>query len=353
MPEAGRVEDNSATMRLRAISGGVGIMRNRTGWRTRVVLILAALLVVAAAIRGDYPAVWTAWWDGEPTEDLRMFSMEIVWWGRIGKGLQFLAGMVALLDFVDTDKLREQGAEARRTLERILRETGKAERETASVVPLMAMKSRTAKTFLRTESTLLAPFGGNQHSIDKITIAEPVVRVPAGVPLSLDAWIDLRRRFVDERDAHHRHKNHADVCDQQLTFLHRLVHERVLESLSAEDRELLQRAERKAQGIRNTPSRTLLALLIAVLIATRVFEIGDVTGRIVVALTVIVVAVVILELALPDFMFSVWLKMRYLPAQAIASSAARTLDHVNAHHQLRRWAFMLFVVGFCLDLLAS
>src|SRR5262245_10686845 len=49
------------------------------------------------------------WWNGQSTLHLHLWFMRILWWGRLGKALEFTAGLVVVLDLIGPDRLRAFG----------------------------------------------------------------------------------------------------------------------------------------------------------------------------------------------------------------------------------------------------
>jgi hypothetical protein len=57
----------------------------------------------------DLLQAWGVWLDGQPTSALTLGGWPMPRWGRAGKLLQFLGGLIVLLDLADADKLRDRG----------------------------------------------------------------------------------------------------------------------------------------------------------------------------------------------------------------------------------------------------
>jgi hypothetical protein len=57
----------------------------------------------------DLLRAWGVWLDGLPTSGLTLAGWPMPYWGRSGKLLQFLGGLIVLLDLADAEKLRERG----------------------------------------------------------------------------------------------------------------------------------------------------------------------------------------------------------------------------------------------------
>jgi hypothetical protein len=52
---------------------------------------------------------WGNWGSGESLANLHLWGLRIVWWGRIGKLLEFAAGLVLLIDIVGPKRLKAFG----------------------------------------------------------------------------------------------------------------------------------------------------------------------------------------------------------------------------------------------------
>jgi len=57
----------------------------------------------------DYFELWRTWGDGQPTADLTLWGLKVLWWGRIGKMAQFIGAMTIILDLLDPERLRSWG----------------------------------------------------------------------------------------------------------------------------------------------------------------------------------------------------------------------------------------------------
>lgn len=52
---------------------------------------------------------WHTWSAGQPTGDLLLWKLPILWWGRIGKLAQFAGALTVILDLVGPERLRAWG----------------------------------------------------------------------------------------------------------------------------------------------------------------------------------------------------------------------------------------------------
>lgn len=53
--------------------------------------------------------LWVRWWSGEKVDGAHLWGLPVLAWARIGKGLQFAAGLTVVLDLVGPDRLRAFG----------------------------------------------------------------------------------------------------------------------------------------------------------------------------------------------------------------------------------------------------
>lgn len=94
-----RVKTQTAADGIRAIAPG----RNPDGLAVRAVMPMIALVALASAALLAYQVLVKGWWPGDHP-DRAMGGFAVATWGRIGKILQYLGGLVAVLDIVG-DKL--------------------------------------------------------------------------------------------------------------------------------------------------------------------------------------------------------------------------------------------------------
>ncbi|NJP35847.1 hypothetical protein [Micromonospora thermarum] len=81
--------------------------------RGALVGAVTAGVVVGVAVSTDYADAWAAWFAGSAT-GRTLWSLPVPWWGRVGKVLQFVAGLAVILDLIGPSRLLAVGAYARR-----------------------------------------------------------------------------------------------------------------------------------------------------------------------------------------------------------------------------------------------
>jgi hypothetical protein len=57
----------------------------------------------------DLLEAWRLWGSGQPTADLVLWGLPILWWGRIGKLAQFAGALTVVLDLIGPARLRAWG----------------------------------------------------------------------------------------------------------------------------------------------------------------------------------------------------------------------------------------------------
>jgi hypothetical protein len=63
---------------------------------------------------------WREWLAGHDITHLRVFGIEIRWWGRIGKALEFLGGLTVVIDLLGRERMEMFHATLRRRRTRLL-----------------------------------------------------------------------------------------------------------------------------------------------------------------------------------------------------------------------------------------
>ncbi|WP_326641030.1 hypothetical protein OIE67_16065 [Nonomuraea fuscirosea] len=80
-------------------------------WLALAVLVTATL--IALGIANGLGAIVSDWLQGKSPEKLLLGSTSMFWWGRYGKVMQFVAGLLVVLDLLGPDRLRKGGKRAR------------------------------------------------------------------------------------------------------------------------------------------------------------------------------------------------------------------------------------------------
>jgi hypothetical protein len=80
-------------------------------WVSRAALPCATAIVITALVSGLWQA-WMEWWTGRPQSQRQLWGWQIAYWGRVGLCLQFIAGLTVLLDLIGPERLRQWGESA-------------------------------------------------------------------------------------------------------------------------------------------------------------------------------------------------------------------------------------------------
>ena len=79
----------------------------------------------------SYWEAWSLWWSGHKVDGFQMWGLPLLWWGRIGKLLQFAGGLVVVLDLIGSMRLRC----LRESIDTARRQVSKAARSKSSDEP--------------------------------------------------------------------------------------------------------------------------------------------------------------------------------------------------------------------------
>lgn len=53
----------------------------------------------------SYWEAWSLWGSGRSLDGMRMWGLPMLWWGRIGKLMQFAGGLIAVLDIIGSERI--------------------------------------------------------------------------------------------------------------------------------------------------------------------------------------------------------------------------------------------------------
>ncbi|WP_433310745.1 hypothetical protein ACQP0U_23355 [Micromonospora sp. CA-269861] len=281
-----------------------------------------------------------AWFAGRPTENLELFGLAMVFWGRMGKSMLYLAGLTVVLDLPDPKKLRQWGAAA---VEHAGRPLGRMRRK-RRVRRLLKLQATIRDDLVRT-TTAASP----GLVVTRVRLVGNLPdAVPVGLTMALASYRDFHSQVMAAiLDAHTCGSRHeADVCPQQQDYAVRRTNALIASQLPADERDLIQDLERSDNG--------LLLVLGAFGAVGGIFVLGvGITNRgapwTYAGLALSVVATITyfpsLRLLAAAAPFRVW--------GALLSGYGRLLDQTRPLHLLRWVAAGLFVVGGLFDLLAS
>ncbi|MFB4273715.1 hypothetical protein ACBJ59_00355 [Nonomuraea sp. MTCD27] len=311
--------------------------------RRRTLYAVVILLSVGWAAANGLGSVLAQWGNGGSTEEVRLGFTTMLWWGRIGKGLQFAAGLVVLIDLADPDRLREAGKRAR------LRQRGIDPRiaERRSTDTNLRMAAWLHEHIVTRPLLVGPPIGGVQHAQhgDPVLVdAESVVDVPDEAPFSLLDHRVLHARFSGEVDG-------RAITSEDEKRLYAMVWELMTERLTAGEAARLHRTRRWRSMGRTALLAGFFLFFGAVLVSAYAqVYLGD---WFTLASGVIAVAIVAVLSQGEGELYERWLHAVHLPARVVTEGLARLLDRERPAHPLRWFGLFLFVYGFALDLLAS
>ncbi|MBM0279465.1 hypothetical protein [Micromonospora tarensis] len=284
---------------------------------------------------GGFIDVVEAWFAGRPTDHLELLGLTMIFWGRLGKSMLYLAGLSILLDLADPGRLRQRGTasvgRAGRTFQRMRRK-------------------RQVGRLVRMHEDVHGDIARMVNHRGLVLSTRPPTAVPAGVRLSLAKYRGFRADVIAALPGEHacRNEHKATLCPQQFEYVRRRVNNLIAEQLPADQRDLV----RDAEATRNSVVPILAALAVPV-IAVCVVRLDDaVWERTSTSLGVILALAVCVALFFPDVRLTIGAVSYRLWGSAL-SAYGRLLDQTRPLHLLRWLAAGLFLIGGPLDLLAS
>lgn len=150
------------------------------------------------SVSSGYLDVVTTWLAGKPTAGMTLMGHSMLVWGRVGKLLQFVAGLSIVLDLIDPDKVRALGA---RALARHGRVAGRL-RTRRAALKIVALRDAMLDAFMPPQ--LRAAERG--HLIRYVS-GEAPLDVPAGAPFDLAEyralWARMRAELPGVHDCGH------------------------------------------------------------------------------------------------------------------------------------------------------
>ncbi|WP_157252183.1 hypothetical protein [Nonomuraea typhae] len=309
-------------------------LSDKTRKRTRRYLYggVAVIAIVWGLGHGltDVLATWLA---GSETKDARLGFAPMLWWGRIGKGLQFIAGLAVLLDLIPAETLRKVGERAGKRLQDIDPRIS----ERRSVYEFLA-----AENWLR-EHVITTPvvLGPRNEARRGSPMLAKIARVPPESPFSQQEYEAIRAQFIDIVIDHHQERRLASMA-----------RDLVERDLSPEQAFRLRKARQRRRVVNGVGMATLLILAFAWL----ALSVGDLLPKsdgFRLATGLSMMALMALMAIRPKQLYEAWLQLIYMPIRAVTEWQRDLLDRDPPAHPLRWLGFYLFVCGFVLDYLAS
>lgn len=302
--------------------------RRRLWGRVAVAAAVAGLAVAAAY--GGFAEVWTTWWSGRQTTAVTLCGIPMLWWGRAGKLLQFVAGLAVVLDLVEPERLRAVGVHAGDRLKALRVEVA----ERRAVTRLVRLEQWLSDNIVSV-TEIPGPMG---HTLNVGSALERS-SVPGDAPFTVAEYQELRAAFLTE---------HRDRLEDSAMALAERVRAFMLTHLPPEEAELL-----AARGDRTMNVLDLLIIALAVATCVSMALVGLKPMMILVVLLILATIMVLRPSRTRDRLFSSWLFLLYTPIRLASEFMVRTLDRARPGHVLRWIALWLFIAGFSLDLLGS
>jgi hypothetical protein len=309
----------------------VGKLGGRRRLWVRVAVSAAIAGLIVAAAYGGFGAVWTAWSSGHPTTTITFCGLPMLWWGRVGKLLQFVAGLTVVFDLFGPERLRAVGAHAGDRLA-ALRAEVKERRAANRLIRL--------EQWLSDNIVTVAEVPGPVGMTLAVGSASERTSVPADAPFTVAEYQELRAEFLAE---------HRDRLEDSAAALAQRVRAFMLAHLDPDEAQLL-----VVRGDRVIDAQVLLIIGLAVGICVSIALVRPVRLMMILVVVLTLVCITVLRPARSrDRLFGSWLFLLYAPIRLVSEFLARTLDQAKPGHVLRWIAVWLFIVGFSLDLLSS
>ncbi|MEQ4717850.1 hypothetical protein [Nonomuraea sp. B19D2] len=297
-------------------------------------------IIVASAVAGVVVVVvparhqWGLWLAGKPVDTLPLFwDIPVLIWGRIGKVLQFAAGLVAIIDLLDHHKLRATGRQAGRRL----RERRAQQQLKLRSHRLLALRRKLYDSFIDVQ-----PVGG--------LFGDPVLFLNTRPPTDFGPvasfapkdYLGFRERVLaglDVRTGGGLSKKEAEQIREQVDVF-------LKDHLPPEDIALSEQSERKWGGLTTLVCVALLGSVVYHWMAGPMLELMLLHGVLIAGFLTLLSPAGPYVAALPGL-------AREVPALLAGYLATHLLDRTHPLHAFRKIAVVLFIIGFGLDLLAS
>ncbi|MEV0381718.1 hypothetical protein [Nonomuraea sp. NPDC050643] len=296
-----------------------------------VVSVLAGAVVVVVPARH----LWALWLAGKQVDALPLFwDVPVLIWGRIGKVLQFAAGLAVIIDLLDPDRLRATGREAGRRL----REREAQRQLRLRPYRLSALRGKLYDSFVDVRFVVGGGAGDGAVSLN--------TRLPSGfgqdAPFTLEDYLDFRERVLAGLDV----RTDGRLSNVQTEKIGEQVDAFFNEHLSAREKALYELGQRKLGRLAAVVGVALLGSIVSYVTVGFSLEWIFLHGVLVVGLLTLMSSAGAYLAALPGL-------AREVPALLAGYLATHLLDRTRPLHAFRKIAVVLFVIGFGLDLLAS
>lgn len=247
----------------------------------------------------------------------------INYWGRLGKILQFIAGLTVILDLLDPEKVKERELATQLRLTEARNKLGEFNRKH----DIYDLPRRMYDDIVGEPLPETALFPFYYRSLRKIALPPSI---------SQDDWLGLRERIVSKVGG----PGTEYISDNEATAVRDKVDTFVDSYLTSEEKDIRRRIQKSR----------IIAGCLGILACGAVFLYAEHTHNdwLIIALPLIAGAVATYMRVLS---LSLW--VRLLPALFALRILANVLERTRKPRVLRIVAFILFIIGFQLDLLAS
>jgi hypothetical protein len=314
-----------------------------------LLVITAAVMVVAAesGALGQYLHAWKVWLSGRTTGGLVLAGHSLLYWGRLGKLLEFVAGLVVVFDFVDPERVRQRGRDAQ-----LSRQAGRS----------ALTRLRSLRRAYAMEKSLV------NSAVGIVKVDEPSkVWLLTGWPILRLPQFAVAGFTTEEVELFHREAISAEqrrrIGDTAAPSVQELARSHVAARLDEPQRSAYMAAAAATSRTAQRAALVLVAVSFSVIflvlgLGQMFAPDGEPSVRIALANAACIIAVAAIVTALVLAHGGEMLVMRTrMVTSAVAYAAfaitAAGLDKANPDHAFRKLALLLFIVGFQLDLLAS
>ena len=314
--------------------------RRKARRRTALLMVLAAIIVIAVGRALGWWHALDLWWDGTLRREQSVLGLPVLWWGRIGKILQFIAGLTVVLDIVGPKRLAEAAKQ------RELRHRGAldaVDNEAALSVaerPLVELRSRVFSGLVYLEEhpgAVRMVVGGGRPPTIGFGINQE----------EFEAWL---RKIRKQMGSMHSCKPHGDrACDTQVHFASAEAHCFAIAHLPKADLDRWEVAMEACKQSTPIGAWSLWKWMIGPAVAS--FAVFGLRIATLIACSVFLSSFVLVPAfgALPN---RVELLIERGPAILFNRVLAAMLFHAQREH-LRWAAVLLFVAGWSLDFFGS
>jgi hypothetical protein len=315
-------------------------------------LLCWAVALLAANYQG-LGDVLSIWFSGRQTSGSTLWGLSMVWCGRIGKLMQFVAGFVVVLDLIGPNRLRAIGERA----------TGQLRDFHAGIIlgheqnVLAELKKHIREQIIRDSYSTNPAIGWSHWRFLVYEAKHPLPDQPWFSQAMVD---DLRTEIIGELDTRHTcgTPHQGQVCAKQAEYADERVNRFMRDGLPPRERELLEQWNNVQRQEDTGPISMVMAIFfvctlgLALVLAVIA---KDLPAGIQVAMAVVsfMLSIKVLLRVVTDMTLPLGLRLRAMFVGPVMRFTAKILDHSAPGHQLRRWGFYFFFVGFILDLLAS